>query len=473
MLAQLWLKETYEMKRRNFGILAGSSVAAAAAGLPAKAESATPDASLLKTTLTPLGSERAGNADGSIPPWTGGVTAPALPVTTPVDVPMFQDEQPLYTVDASNLAQYNDLISPGTAAMITKFGFGLKVYQSHRTHAVPQYVYDNIAANVGRAKLDPAGGQLGFTGGYGGVPFPIIDTSDPLVGGAQLIWNHELAWPGYSNWTLFSPGLVVTNGQLVLTLGGMSRFIYPYYDPNGSVDSYEGYFYKLHEYESAPASNEGSEAMVWYSSNTRLKPDITWAVLPGEGRVRQVPNESYDTPSPNINGIANYDEGSCFSGSPDQYDWSYIGKQEMLIPYNNNGLHFHSAQELMQPGHPNVDLIRWEKHRVWILEANLRSDKRNVLKKRRFYLDEDTYSAILGQSYDADGNMVRTYIQFNRCVPSMPGTITQGIFFFSVQTGDYAYVGTMNYKPYVGNEYIGPQPPNDFDPQQMAASASF
>ncbi|MCR3764408.1 DUF1329 domain-containing protein, partial [Pseudomonas aeruginosa] len=35
-------------------------------------------AARLDQDLTPLGAERAGNADGSIPPWTGGITqAPA------------------------------------------------------------------------------------------------------------------------------------------------------------------------------------------------------------------------------------------------------------------------------------------------------------------------------------------------------------------------------------------------------------
>ncbi len=460
------------MNRRNFGILAGIGAATPALLHSALARAAA-DPSLLTTTLTPLGSERAGNADGSIPAWTGGVVSPPLPVNQAVDVPMFTDEKPLYTVDASNMAQYHNLLTPATQVMMQNYGFSIKVFPCHRTHAVPQYVYDNIAKNVTRAQFDPAGGQLGFTGAYGGVPFPIIDTSDAETGGTQLIWNHLLAWPGYSNWTLFSPSIVVTNGQMVLTEGGMSRFIYPYYDPNGSVDTYQGYFYKLHEYLVAPATSDGGEAMVWYSSNTRLHPDITWSLIAGEGRVRKAPNEVYDTPSANINDIGNYDEGTCFSGSPDQYHWTLIGKQEMLIPYNNNGLHYHTAQELFGPKIPNADLIRWEKHRVWVLEANLRADKRNVLQRRRFYLDEDTYSAMLGESYGADGKMVKCYTTFNRCVPSMPGTITQGMFIFNVQTGDYGYVGSINYPPWSANEYIGPQAANYFDPQQMAASSSF
>jgi hypothetical protein len=462
------------MKRRNFGLLAGTSLVTVSTLRAARAQSATPDPSLLTTTLTPMGSERAGNADGSIPAWTGGVTSPPLPANTPIDVAMFADEAPLYTVDSSNIAQYQNLLTAGTQELMSKYGFSLKVYQCHRTAACPKYVYDNIAQNAVRAKLDPAGGEYGFTGGYGGIPFPIIDTANPLNGGAQLIWNHLLAWPGsYQNWTTFSPSLVVSNGTMVLSEGGKSRFEYPYYDPNGSLETYKGYFYKLHESIVAPANVNGQEDLVWQSSNTLLNPDITWTVLNGQGRVRKAPNETYDTPSPNINDIGNSDEGSAFQGSPDEYNWTYIDKREMLIPYNNNGLHFHTAQEIMGPRFPNPDLVRWEKHRVWIVEANLRPGKRNVLQRRRFYLDEDTWQAILGESYDANGAMVKCYTVYNRCVPSMPGTVEQGMVLFNLMTGQYAYVGSINYPPYTGDEYVAPIGNSVFDPQAMAATAAF
>ena len=78
------------MKRRHFGLMATSGLAAAATLRPALAQAA-PDPTLLTTTLTPLGAERAGNADGSIPAWTGGMTEPS---TGPVAIEVFQDEQP-------------------------------------------------------------------------------------------------------------------------------------------------------------------------------------------------------------------------------------------------------------------------------------------------------------------------------------------------------------------------------------------
>ena len=90
------------MKRRDFGLLAGSTLAGCAAWRPAMGQ--VPDAALLGTKLTPLGAERAGNEDGSIPPWTGGLTSPALAPDVPVVHKIFADERPLYEVNQGNLA---------------------------------------------------------------------------------------------------------------------------------------------------------------------------------------------------------------------------------------------------------------------------------------------------------------------------------------------------------------------------------
>jgi len=453
--------------------MASSSLVAGTAAGSALAQTATPNPALLTTTLTPLGGERAGNADGSIPAWTGGLTTPPLPPDAPVDIQLFQDEKPLYTVDASNLAQYASVLSQGTQLLITKYGFSLKVYPTHRTAAAPQYVYDNTAANVTRATLNPAGGRLGFVGAFGGIPFPIVNTADPLVGGAQLIWNHLLAWGSYSDFTKFTPGFVVTGGNIVLTTGVSVHFVVPYYDPKGSPETFDGYYSKEHAYFKAPASSNGGEALVWTSTDVLTKPDITWTVVNGQGRVRKAPDEAYDTPNPSANGINNYDDASGFAGSPQKYDWKLLGKQELLIPYNNNGLHFVATHDLLGPAFPNPEIVRWEKHRVWVLEATLHPGERNTSARRMCYLDEDTFFISLTDMYDVNNSMVKTTAVYIRCIPSLPGSITEGYTTWNVTSGDYTYVGTSEYSPYSGDEFFGSQDPGIFSPEQMAASASF
>ncbi len=462
------------MKRRDFGLLAGSSLTTAAMVRNAAAQTQTPDPALLTTTLTPVGAERAGNADGSIPAWTGGLVSPPVPDDQPLSVRLFEDEQPLFTVDTNNMAQYADLLTEGTKFQITNFGLTLKVYKTHRTAAHPQYVYDNTAKNVTRAKLDPNGGRFGFTGAVGGPPFPIINTNDPLVGGAQLIWNHLTAWLGYSTVSSFAPGTVVIDGKIILVAGTLSRTLYPYYAPDVTPENFGGYFMKGHFYDRAPGSVVGQETLVWHSSNVNIHPDIVWTLLNGQGRVRKAPNEQFDTPNPEGNGISNIDEASCFYGNPSQYDWTYVTKKEMLVPYNCNKMAFVNVMEMLKPHFPDPEVVRWEKHRVWVVEANLVPGERNTNAKRRFYIDEDSWFALLGEGYDANGNIVKAYANYNNCLPSLPGTIEVDTLTFNLQSGNYVFNGAAaTLGSYVGVQYEQPIPNADLEPQEMAANASF
>ena len=456
------------MKRRHFGLMATSGLAAAATLRPALAQAA-PDPTLLTTTLTPLGAERAGNADGSIPAWTGGMTEPS---TGPVAIEVFQDEQPLFTVDASNLAEHQDMVPVGIQWMIKNVGFSLPVYPTHRTSAAPQYVYDNTALTVSRTQLNPNGGRLGFTGGYGGIPFPIIDTSAAQVAGAQLIWNHLVSWQGFSS-TSFAPGYVMTGGQLVLSEGGTSHFRRPYYDPEGSLETFDGYFYKLHLYFSAPANFDGQEVIQWHTVNQEANPDITWELLNGQGRVRKAPDEQYDSPNAYFNGVYNQDENNAFSGNPSQYDWTYIGKQEMYIPYHCNSLAFTKAEKLFGPKVPDPQSIRWEKHRCWIVEATLHPGIRNVMSKRRYYLDEDSWVIATGESYGGDGGLARIYMQFSRAMPTIPATAPIGFLVYDPVVLAYAYAGYLNVPPFTIPESLAVNPASMFIPQEMSANASF
>jgi hypothetical protein len=470
------------MKRRKFGLLAGSGLAAASVAASAKQAFAQStdaktfkrgDPSLLTTTLTPFGSERAGNADGSIPPWTGGYVTAPLPPDQPADVTFMPDEQPLFTVDASNLAQYADMLPEGNQLLISKFGNSIKVYKTYRTHAVPQYVAENIAKNVTRAQFAPAGGRFGFTGAYGGIPFPIIDTSDPYAAGAQLIWNYLCAWPGYADRSTFTPGIVHVNGRVVISGGFNEHFAYPYYDPNGSPETYGGYFQYNHAVFLLPASAHGQEALVWHSSNYLQHPDITWTVVAGQGRVRKAPDEAYDTPDPSSNGLNNYDDSEGFQGDPHKYDWKLIGKKEMLVNYNNNAIHYATIDQMGAGPAPSPDVIRYEKHRVWVVEATLHPGERNTTARRVLYLDEDTSLILWADTYDAENNLTKFFASYVRVVPSLPGTVEAGFSGWVADSGDYSFTGTFQYPPYQAAEYFGPQNMELFNPEQMAASASF
>ena len=51
--------------------------------------------------------------------------------------------------------------------------------------------------------------------------------------------------------------------------------------------------------------------------------------------------------------------------------------------------------------------MRWELHRVWVVEATLKPGKRHIYHKRTFYVDEDSWAAVAADSYDARGQLYK------------------------------------------------------------------
>jgi hypothetical protein len=134
-----------------------------------------------------------------------------------------------------------------------------------------------------------------------------------------------------------------------------------------------------------------------------------WTYLPGQRRVKVAPDLAHDTPNPGTAGATTFDDTFIFNGSMDRFDFKLVGKKEMLVPYNDYVAVYQSKQDdLLKPNHLNPDLVRWELHRVWIVEATLKEGKRHVYSKRTFYLDEDSWMALASDEYDARGQLYRT-----------------------------------------------------------------
>jgi hypothetical protein len=456
-----------KMKRREFGLLASTGATALKFGY-AQAQSAA-DPNLLTTTLTPYGAERAGNADGSIPAWTGGITTPPAGWDSSQHVPdPFADEQPIVTIDASNMAQYADKLSEGIMAMMTKYGYSIKVYPTHRTAAAPQSVYDNIAKNISRAHfVDQANPQAGFTGGFGGIPFPIPDISNPLVAGAQIINNHNLRWQGHA-FQNREVGYVVNGGHPSLSLSTPVKYDFPYYYRPDIPTILQREYIVFTE----PANITGEILVVHYFTDET--PQQSWELLQGQGRVRKAPEIAFDTPSSYADGIANYDEYLGFNGQIIKYDWKYLGKKEMYVPYNNTGMILLPAEDVIKEHFFDPDVIRWELHRVWVVDATLHEGERNVLVHRRFYMDEDTWAITYSDAWDADGNLYHVNISFNTLRPELPGLVFATSAIFNLQTGDYVTPsGLWNEKANPSYKFYDGFPDSTFDPTNMAAAAQY
>lgn len=463
------------MKRRTFGLLTGTSILAVMAS-GGRSFASAPDASLLKTTLTPMGSERAGNAAGTIPAWTGGMSE--IPAgsswdpkkTLPPD--FFASDAMLYKVDASNMAQYADLLSEGVQALMKKKNFYIKVYPTHRTQAMPQWIYDNIAQNITRTTPQNGDYRLGYNGAYGGYPFPIPD-SDPLTAGYQICYNNEVRWTGpYLRQT--TAAYTNEGGSPVLTEAARLKYKYPFYFQNGTAENYDGYYYAVELTEFGPATAAGDEAVGKQSGNIVRYPDQSWQLLNGQGRVRKTPNLLYDTPTSYTDGIVDYDEYFGFSGPLDRYDFKLKGKKEMLIPYNNNKIFSGAGAALHTENYFDPEYVRWELHRVWVVEGTLHAGKRNVLARRMLYFDEDNWQCVIADAWDAGNQLLKLQYSFTANFPNLPGTIWMDSVVYNLQTGQYVTTGgSFGDAPFNEPWSFDPIPNSDFEPQAMAASASY
>ena len=123
--------------------------------IDAQASVSSQEAAQLGINLTLVGAEKAGNADGSIPPYSGGLTtAPAsFKAGDTMRPDPYANEKPLLVINGRNVDQYKDLLSATTVALAKRFpGYRIDVYPTHRTAALPQQVLNNSRRNAIDAK---------------------------------------------------------------------------------------------------------------------------------------------------------------------------------------------------------------------------------------------------------------------------------------------------------------------------------
>ena len=404
--------------------------------------------------------------------WTGGYTT--LPAGFKPGDPigeLFPDEKPVLIIDAGNVSQYADRLSQGIVAMINDYGYSIQVYPTHRTHAAPEKVYHCIAANVTSAQAVPQGLRFGFTGAYGGIPFPILDP-DPVIAGEQAVLNANAQFKGYASKLPFE-GWSVNSGVKSLVFQGNYVQRYPYYQADSLAD-YNGLTYQAYLAYTAPANLVGQALVLYNYTNAAQRPQIGWELLNGEGRVRRAPELSFDTPASQTNDVANYDEIYCFNGSLERYDWKYLGTKEMYIPYNNNRMVTTTAESAHLAHFLDPAVVRFELHRCHVVEATLHSGKRDVDARRMLYIDEDTSTVSLADNWDAENNLVKTAQNYLVVRPDIPASMNSGCAVTNLQTGDFATL-IAGWGPAAPNTYffLADIESDEFDPQELAANSQY
>lgn len=379
-------------------IIAGGVMTLSLLAMNVSAKVSEADAAKLGAELTPIGAEKAGNAAGTIPEWTGGLKPDAAGNATGNPFP---DDKILFTIDKSNMDQYKDNLSPGQMAMMTKYAdYKMPVYESRRTSGYPQVVYDGAKKNATTVEM--------IEGGNGLSPFDIATPFPVPQNGLEVIWNHITRYRGGSVKRIIGQATPLANGNysMVQFLDEITwRSSLTDYDPK--VDPNVLFYFK--QIIQAPTRLAGNVLMVHETIDQVKEPRRAWVYNAGQRRVRRAPQVAYDGPGTASDGLRTSDNFDMYNGSPDRYTWNLVGKKEVYIPYNSFKLDSKELKydDIIKPGHINQDHARYELHRVWVVEATLKEGQRHIYAKRTFYIDEDTWQATVIDHYDGRGELWR------------------------------------------------------------------
>jgi len=356
------------------------------------------EASRLGKDLTPVGAEKAGNGR-DIPPWTGGIPQDKNHKPGEFQADPYASDKPLFRISAKNIDKHQSRLTTGQIALLQRFpDMFFEVYPTHRSASYPDYVYDGIRTNATRAELLKYG--AGVKGATMSSPFPIPEN------GLEVLWNHTLRYRGLTDSYTAVASSVTSGGQRMDALRDYEYF-FKYSMRGAEPEDLDNKIFLLKRKTLSPANMAGAITLVHETLDQIRSPRKSWIYMPGQRRLRRTPDLSYDTADVNTNSIRTIDQVDMFNGAPDYYDWELKGKQEIYIPYNAYKVHQGDLKldDILLQHHINSELLRYEAHRVWVVEAKLRVGFSHRYSTRRYYVDEDSWSIIYAEEYDEKGNL--------------------------------------------------------------------
>lgn len=354
--------------------------------------------------LTPVGAERDGNAEGSLPPWTGGLTRSQWPAGFQPGgrlVNPYPNDRPLFTITAANAGDYRALLSVGHRELLARHpGYRLPVYETRRGAAYPQAIYDATQRNLGRARLL---GSDALEGASLGFPFPRPES------GVEIMWNHRVRYRGDSTEAQSQQVVVGADGKEAMRVRLNERVLYRYGNVADPVDLGRRNILLYYLLRFTGTGMNNLVALAHETANAEKDARAIWVMPLNTGRMFRIPPVGYDQPFPATEGMYFVDMIDMYNGAFDRYVWKLVGKRELIVPYNGYRLSDGSFgyDRLLTPNHLNPEPTRYERHRVWVIEAHERSGKKHSFGLRVFYVDEDTWNVVLVENYDRNGKLWR------------------------------------------------------------------
>jgi hypothetical protein len=363
-------------------------------------------AARLGAELTPIGAERAGNAEGTIPAWTGGITEapPGYEEGLWHEDPYPQDA-PLFTISAANLEEHALHLSEGQKALLLAYpeSWRMRVYPTRRSASYPEWVYEAVKSNATSAH-PVLEGKGSVAGAKVSSPFPIPQS------GVEVVWNHTLRFRGVRVSRGVGTAAVTRRGNYSVVVSRQEIGI-PYASPSDTAfkRAHPNVMLALKAKIIAPSLRSGDGLLVIEPIDQTRDPRKVWHYSRSLRRVLRNPYFAYDHPAPDSDGLRTVDELDLFNGPPDRFEWRLVGKQELYVAYNAYQLHGDDVEpgDVLLTGHINPERARYELHRVWVVEGRLKAGQRHVYSRRVFFVDEDSWQILVSDGYDSEGQIWR------------------------------------------------------------------
>lgn len=405
------------------------------------------EADKLGKELTCMGAIKAGSKDG-VPEYTGkwfgkppGVEFTLHSGQHPVDP--YAGEKPQFSITAENQAKYAANLTEGQRALFAKFpkAFRMDVYPGHR-----DFRYDDAACEVAKKNAlnaEITDGGMGIKGALkGAIPFPFPKT------GEEALMNNMFPKRAYNEDKTADIANVLSDGSI--TWGrARNKNLDNVNAPDQMGKPLEGVMAYAVTATLLPEREKGGVSVTSEPINFSKGKRLAWQYDPGTRRVRQLPEYGFDGPIGGSGGKMTIDSDRLFNGSPERYSWKLVGKKEIFIPANTYKLHGKDVKyaDLIKPGVPNADYIRWELHRVWVVEATLKEGFRHLYGKRVIYLDEDTGMAVMSDFYDTRGSLwqyafLNYYYSFD-----INAWQAGNAFYFDLNSGGYVAYNLFQERP--------------------------
>jgi hypothetical protein len=424
-------------------LAAAAAVALASVSLAAVSPE---EAERLGRDLTPLGGERAGSADGSIPEWTGGLKSPAeagFPDFRPggrLKDPYALDK-PLFIITADDADAYAGELSAGHQALLRAYPhYRMVVYPTHRSAAAPEEVYRATRRIATTAHL--VGEGAGIAGAFAGIPFPIPQS------GLEVLWNHLTRYRSASVALRWDEAAVNDLGVFKL-IRFHEEFYFPYYQRAMTEQTFGNILYYFMQTAVVPARLNGEVLLVQQTLDQTHDPRRAWVWVPGQRRVRAAPEGTYLNAELSAAHLRSADQFDMYSGSPTAYEWKLLGKRALLVPYNAYRLQDEKLTypDLLRAHHINPEYARYELHRVWIVDGIRRPGARALYSRRTLYVDEDSWQILIIDCYDDGGELYRVQEGHAITYYQVPTLWTALELVMDLKSGAYLATGLQSQEP--------------------------